>query len=208
MNTFHLERFRNGLIEFTVDTQPVSSQNKTKKKNAFKNQVQKITSSSEYIVIGPCWIAIDYYCNNIRRLKNPGVYDIDNIVKPTLDSLVGCGGLILDDVLVDRVTVNWVDTHDEDYLVLEVRFPGLAYVEKHDLKIVKSSSGWCFPISDKMLAVPRIGELLKTYFGSWDMIKTESEYMKLLPSLPQGTFVYFNKIKDKGYEFVDLNDLG
>ena len=114
---------------------------------------------------------------------------------------------MLDDVLADRVTVNWIDTHAEDYLTLEVRYPDLAFVEKRELKIVKSSSGWCFPISDKMLTLPGIEGLLKTYFSRWESIKTESEYLELQPQLPQGTFLYFSKIKDKGYDFVDLDDL-
>lgn len=207
MNLFHIDRFRHGLIEIEISTSPVSAQSKLRNRQEYKQTIQSITSASDQIIVGTCWVAIDYYCQQIKRLKNPGVYDMDNIIKPTLDSLVGPKGLILDDVLVDRVTVNWVDTHKEDYLVLELRYPDLIFLEKSDLKIIKSDSGWCFPISSKLLDVENISGIIRTYFEKWDSITTESDYIQLLPFLPQGHFVYFSKIKDRGYDFIALEDL-
>lgn len=107
MSEFKKDSFEHGLIKFRANVKPVSMQNSGGKRSAFKKELQEITCKSDFIVTGSCWIAIDYYCKHIKRQKNPGVYDIDNIVKPILDALVGKEGLIIDDVIVDRVTVNY-----------------------------------------------------------------------------------------------------
>lgn len=207
MNDFHIDSFKFGLVEFEIPTTPVSAQNKSQKKSEYKQEIQRVTSVSKYIIAGTCWVAIDYYCNHVKRIKNPGVYDIDNIIKPTLDSLVGLNGVILDDVLVDRVTVNWIDTHKEDYIAIELRYPDLLFLEKLNLKIVKSKSGWCFPISSKLLEMSSSHEIIKMHFRNWESINTEESYSEMLPFLPHGQFVYFSKIKDRSYEFIELEDL-
>lgn len=207
MDTFHKDRFSNGLLEFHVAISPISAQNKSHSKQAYKLKIRSVTSASSYIIVGTCWIAIDYYCPHLKRLKNPGVYDLDNIIKPILDSLVGPSGLILDDVLVDRVAVNWKDTHEEDYLSIEVSYPGLMFLEKHDLKIVKSKSGWCFPVALKLLDDPKACETICMHFQNWDSIKTEKDYIDILPASPLNQFIYFSKIKDRGYPIIELESL-
>jgi hypothetical protein len=184
---------------------PVSAQNKNKDKIRFKREIKRITANSEYIVTNTCWIAIDYYCQHINRLENPGVYDIDNIVKPILDALVGQKGLIVDDVLVDRVTVNWIDTPHEDYFEVYLEYPLLNYVKKSDLVFVKSNGGWCFPA---ILPISQAeSELIQHEFSLWNSIRTEDDYYEVLPFLPIQGFIYFSKIKDKGYKFIDLSNL-
>lgn len=93
MKEFNKSSFLNGEIKFIAPVKPVSSQNNGVQKRTFRDEIQKITSNSQYIVTGTCWVAIDYYCQHIKRQKNPGVYDMDNIVKPILDALVGMKGL-------------------------------------------------------------------------------------------------------------------
>lgn len=94
---FNLENFANGKINFEINIQPVSLQNNTKKKKAFKDKIQKITKTSEFIITNTVWVHVVYYCSHIRRFKYPGIYDMDNILKPILDSLCGLNGIILDD---------------------------------------------------------------------------------------------------------------
>ena len=100
-NAFSKQCFQNNSIQMSIKIKPVSANNKDKVKKEFKREVRKLTKHSEFIVTGTCWVAINYYCKHIKRFKNPGVYDIDNILKPIIDSLVGLNGLLVDDVLVD-----------------------------------------------------------------------------------------------------------
>ena len=201
-HTFNYEHFQNGSIQFTVYAKPVSLQNKTSKKLALTNIINETTKKSEYIITDTCWVSIDYYCSHIQRLKNPGAYDIDNIVKPILDSLVGLDGLIIDDAIVDRVTVNWVDTPTDDHIVVNIEYPMLMFFKKTDLVLIKSKSGWCFPTSS--LVYDNATSLIESYFQRWDSIKTEDEYHKNLPLLPSQQFINQNKIKEHGYKIIDL----
>ncbi len=204
-DAFRKECFEGKEISFRVNEKPVSAQNKGDVKRRFKTKVQEITSQSDFIITGTCWVAIDYYCNNVKRLKNPGVYDIDNIVKPILDSLVGQQGLIIDDVLIDRVSVNWVDTPDEDHVDIVISYPMLAYMPKEDFILVKSSSGWCFPTSKKIYKSEGFESYIRKAFDAWNSIKEEEDFHKIVPNLPIQSFVYFSKVKDKGYEVVEID---
>jgi len=77
-----------------------------------------------------------------------------------LDSLVGYNGLIIDDVLVDRVTVNWIDAPHDDHIEIEIQYPDLLFVEKTELVIIKSDSGWCWPMPRKLVENKSCGESL------------------------------------------------
>jgi len=206
MNEFSEEYFKTNVINFRIDCEPASAQNKNQKKLKFRSKVHNITSHSEYIITGNCWISIDYYCQHVKRLKNPGAYDIDNIVKPILDSLSGLDGLILDDVLIDRVTVNWIDTPHEEILKIKLEYPDLLYIKKTDLILIKSKSGWSFPTTIKAQEHPMFIELITEKFTSWNSISNEPEYLEILPSQSVQPFIYFGKVKDKGYKVILLEN--
>jgi Holliday junction resolvase RusA-like endonuclease len=206
-NAFNKSSFLNGEIKFIAPIKPVSSQNNGVQKRTFRDEIQKITSKSQYIVTGTCWIAIDYYCQHIKRQKYPGVYDMDNIVKPILDALVGMKGLIVDDVLVDRVTVNWIDTAHDDHIEIEIQYPDLLFVKKSELLFVKSDSGWCLPLTCDSNKDDKFLPLIRKYFEVWNSIKSEDDYYNSLCMLPMQPFLYYSKIKDKNYAFVELTKI-
>jgi hypothetical protein len=66
---FQKSCFECGHVRFTAPIKPVSVQNNGGKRSAFKKELQQITCESEYIITGTCWIAIDYYCQHVRREK-------------------------------------------------------------------------------------------------------------------------------------------
>ena len=204
MINFDKENFENGHISFSVDISPVSMQNKGTIKNSFKKELQKITCKSDYIITDTCWINIDYYCQNIKRKKNPSVYDIDNIVKPILDGLSGSNGIVIDDVIFERVTVNWIDTPHHDHLKIEIDYPILMFLEKKDLVILKSGSKWCLPTHKKLVQESKYLEIVKTQFSIWESISTEEDYNTNIYCLPTQSFIYFMKIRDKDFDILDL----
>ncbi len=197
--------YKNGVVKFEARIEPVSMQNKGRKKAAFKNELQQITCNSKFIITGTCWVAIDYYCQHVKRVKNPGVYDIDNIIKPILDGLVGQDGVIIDDVIVDRVIVNWIDTSGDDFFEVNIEYPiDLLYTRKADLIFLKSESGWCFPSTQQLIAHENYLNLMRNYFSIWDSIATEEDYHAVVAQLPIQNFIYYVKIRDRGYSFIDL----
>lgn len=203
--SFNEEHFYKGVVDFTVREKPVSSQNKNQAKVNFKNRIRKITSTSEFIITNTCWVHIDYYCSNFHRLKNPGVYDMDNIIKPIIDGLTGAKGIIIDDVLFDRVSVNWIDTGLNDHFEINIEYPNLLYVKKEDLIFVKSENGWCFPTT--IQEIKDRTESIKLYFDYWEKVQCEDDYYNVIKSLPIQNFVYFSKVKDKEFNFIDLSAL-
>lgn len=204
MATFTQENFNNGLVIFKVNGKPPSVHGKTRSKNDFKDTVHEVTSQSNFIITGTCHVAIDYRCNHISRRKNPSVYDIDNIAKPILDSLVGINSLLVDDVLVNRVTVNWQDTQDEEHFEVEIEYPVLLFERKDDLVFMKSKSGWCLPMSRKISCEKEQLDLLRLHFLNWNSILSEDDYYEKIYSLPLQSFIYHAKIQNKGYEIIDM----
>jgi hypothetical protein len=132
---------------------------------------------------------------------------MDNIVKPILDALGGLKGLIVDDVLVDRVTVNWIDTPHDDHIEIEIQYPDLLFVKKSELLFVKSDSGWCFPVPHDLIKYDAFLVLIRKYFEVWNSIKSEDDYYDSIYMLPIQPFLYYSKIKDKEYTFVELTRL-
>ncbi len=132
---------------------------------------------------------------------------MDNIVKPILDALVGLKGLIVDDVLVDRVTVNWIDTAHDDHIEIEIQYPDLSFIKKSELLFIKSHSGWCYPSTRDLIKLDSFSKLISNYFEAWDSIKSEDDYYDLILNLPIQPFLYYSKIKDKEYTFVELTRL-
>lgn len=204
MTTFNQDSFNNGLVTFKVNGRPPSVHSKSELKQFFKEAVHEVTSQSDFIITGTCHISIDYRCNHITRRKNPGIYDIDNIIKPILDNLVGISGIIVDDVLVNRVTVNWQDTQDDEHCEIEIEYPDLLFTKKDDLVFMKSQSGWCFPTSRRMAFDETYIKLLKLYFSDWNSISSEDDYYNNVYNLPIQSFIYHSKIQGRGYEIIDI----
>jgi len=202
---FKKSQFENGLIQFVAHLKPVSMQNNGNLKKNFKRELQKITSQSEFIVTGACSVSINYYCQHTRRRKHPGNYDIDNIIKPIIDGLVGNSGLLIDDVIVTRVSVNWIDTEHDDHFDVEIEYSiPSCYEYKNDLVFLKSRTGWCYPSTHELVNDADCLKILKSYLEIWDRIENEDNYYENLHSLPPQNFIYYTKVRDKGYKFIDV----
>ena len=193
--------FENGCIRFSIYGQPPSLQNKQEKKKDYREMVQSCTRKCPFIITSTCWVHINYYCKEIRRLKNPNVYDMDNIVKPILDALVGKEGLVVDDVLFDRVGVNWIDKNGLDEVEITIEYPNLLYHTKETLCFYMNGK-WCFPRSKEPNAVYE--EQVKKYFAIWNKINDEN-FEELVYLLPQHLFIHCNKIKERGFDIHELD---
>lgn len=200
-------QFEHNTLKFKIYHPPVSMQNPIEMKKELKSNIQKITSTSKYIITNYCWVYIDYYCETVKRFKNHGAYDIDNIIKPILDSLSGINGIILDDCLFNRVSVNWIDKNGQDEIDVEIEYPDLLYEEKTELILYKNKN-WCFPFSacyhryDKSIL-----DIINYYFDIWNSIDNEDEYNEKMRLLPNQRFIPYNKIKDKGYKIIEIPDV-
>ncbi len=204
MNTFTKENFINGIVIFKVKGRPPSVHSKSELKQYFKKTVHEVTSQSDFIITGTCHLTIDYRCNHITRRKNPGIYDMDNIIKPIVDNLIGFNGLIVDDVLINRVVVNWQDTQEDEHVEVEIEYSELLFTKKDDLVFLKSPSGWCLPTSQNALRDKKHIDHLRLYFSIWESISSEDDYYENVYNLPLQSFIYQAKLQGKGYEIIDM----
>lgn len=137
--------FENSYINFTIYNEPVSLQNKEEKKRKLREIIHLITKKYPYIITSHCWVHIEYRCNNIKRIKNLSSYDMDNLIKPILDSLVGIDGIILDDSLFNSVEINWQDKDGNDEFEIQIECTEFLYSDKSSLFFFKHGQ-WCFPM--------------------------------------------------------------
>jgi Holliday junction resolvase RusA-like endonuclease len=195
------EQFVNEYIHFDIYHPLASIQNKKEIKKRLKKEIQKITSQSEYIITSNCHININYHCMVTERVKNHGAFDIDNIVKPILDSLSGNNGIIIDDSLFDRVTVNWMYFEMIEKIEIEIEYIDLLYARKDELLFCRKNN-WCFPIIEQELS--KISELIRLYYEIWERVNNVDQYYENVSMLPIQRFVPYNKIKDKGFKIIDF----
>ncbi len=125
---------------------------------------------------------------------------MDNIVKPILDGLCGVNGLIIDDMLFNRVIVNWQDTEKDDHFDIEIEYAILMFHKKSELIYIKSNSGWCLPANKSNIK----NELpvIKKQLEEWDSVNTIDDYYNATYTTPILEFIYHSKIQDKGFDII------
>ena len=201
---FEDDGFENGYVTFRIESSPVSLQSNAAKRKRFKKSVQDIVKKSELIFTEHVHVAIDWFCSPVARLKNPSIYDIDNITKPILDAIIGPEGILLDDVQVNRITTNWIDTYEQEHIEVEVKSLDGLYARKQDLVIIKfKSSGFCFPFPGKMDDEDL--KIISHFHRLWCSIKTHDDYIKARGMLPMQPFFFHTKIAQSGFKVIELD---
>lgn len=206
---FEHSLFENGCVAFRINAAPLSVNSNTGDRRIFfQQQVRDVVSRSKYVVSGMCHVAIQYRCNLIHKIKNPGAYDIDNIIKPIIDNITGREGILVDDAFMSGVHIDWQDSCGEnEHLDIELEFLPPHYERRDDLILLKSPSGWCLPVSKNGLGSERYIEYLCTYFSKWDTITSEKDYYDHIHELGALNFIYHNKVKNSGFEIIELLSL-
>ena len=196
---FSKRYFGSGRVIFSVPVSEFAALGSSgDKKRAFAGLLRLATKQSDYIFTSRLRISVDIYQSTYKRIKNPNAYDIDNLGKPILDSLSGCEGLFVDDSLIERVIINWVDSLEQKIEVeIDAPFPGFQL--KSELAYVRSSS-WCFPFWKPLLSVHHRDSLpgdiadIRGFFDVWNSIRSDEDFEEKQRRLPIGNFVASNKL--------------
>lgn len=147
------ERTSARFVEVTGYVPPLSLQAAAQRKRPYMAALREAVSNATTMVMtGDVKIEIDWYIDQHDRYSTNKVADIDNIVKPILDSVSGCGGILVDDGQVQAIDVRWLDKLNvkENF---RVRFEPLPYegmVERDSLGFAEFSSTQCYPIQTSM----------------------------------------------------------
>ncbi len=100
-----------GCYIINIDGSPASIQSRGHAKDAYKKRIKAEICECENIFSDEVSIIITWHTDYNNRFRTGKSLDVDNIIKPTIDALVGRDGLIFDDCQVQSVCCNWVDTH-------------------------------------------------------------------------------------------------
>lgn len=152
-----------GLLELTVPLAPVSLQAKSDTKATFKAEVQSFTRTVDRLLTGDVKLSIEWFVSEQTRYETDRSPDVDNILKPLIDSLVGPNGVLIDDNQIQSVSCSWIDWHHEnEQLRVELRFIPDESLQKDGLIFVQFDNGICMPIANSAPLGARLS-LLEAY---------------------------------------------
>ena len=140
-----------GHIKFEINKAPVSLQAKRNKRDDLKKSISKLLEGSEYFLTGDVKIEIEWHVHEQKRYETDTSADIDNIIKPLLDSLCGPSGILIDDNQVQCVTCSWLDTYDyePEKIYVSVNYMDDEFISKEGLVFINVENNLCLPFNEK-----------------------------------------------------------
>jgi Holliday junction resolvase RusA-like endonuclease len=165
-----------GDFEFSFPFGPVSLQAASSLKETVKAQFRAHLPTTEFLLSGDVSLEIQWFLHESTRYESDTAPDVDNILKPLLDSITGPQGILIDDTQVQHVSCSWLDwTSFEQRLEIRIRFSPDLFVAKDNLVFVDFGNALCFPLHTD--APPGALELLVNHIEL--QLKARQELRKL-----------------------------
>jgi Holliday junction resolvase RusA-like endonuclease len=152
----HIEAARRGEcpppfneLVFRFPIAPVSQQGRAAKKTQLRQEIQKAFTGLQYYLTGDVTVEIDWFINVIARHEHDSAADVDNIIKPILDSIGGVKGLLIDDTQLLQVVSTWHhwERLDEE-IEIKVRWLSDSHFDfKKGLVFVQLKNALYFPLN-------------------------------------------------------------
>lgn len=142
-----------GDLSFSVEAQPISLQGSSKRRRQLANAVRREVASTRFLLSGDVQVEIEWMVHERERYESVSSPDIDNVVKPFLDSICGPQGLLIDDCQVQAVSCSWIDwTRPTHRVTFRLRYHPDEWIPKDGLVFVHLQDGLCFPLDDRLSA--------------------------------------------------------
>ncbi len=137
-----------GELSLSFILQPVTLQGKQVARSVFQNTIQEELRNFQYLLSGDVSLEISLQVHQRDRYESDASPDLDNFLKPLLDSLTGPKGILIDDCQVRSLGINWISwARDDTKIDLQLRFADDEYVAKLGLIFVQiEGSPLCMPI--------------------------------------------------------------
>lgn len=137
------------MIEIKLSIPPVSQQSSRTKKNIIIEAIQSKIENLSCFFVGDVIVDIEWFIHEQLRYEEDSSADVDNIIKPILDSLCGKKGLMINDCQVQSISCSWIDHHIKDeqkvHITIESLFEDLV-ISTRDIAFLKINNVFCFPI--------------------------------------------------------------
>lgn len=168
INKYKEPPFHEMVINFPIDEIPsIQSKNEFRKK--FDSQIAKELKKFEYIFTGEVKLFVEIPRNSIIQYHTDMTRDLDNILKPLIDSLCGPDRIIVDDNRIQTLSINWLDMRVPSFKIHFVYYGNDFFEKKTDLVFVELFDKLYLPMSlsltrkQKIIMLSGLAKLLKAY---------------------------------------------
>lgn len=131
------------------DLEPVSYSNAGSARSEFKRAVRD-RLNNKFIFVNEVGLTIRLYLDEQKVLETPRYGDLDNYAKHIIDSIKGCGGLLIDDCQVQHLDISWIDIPYGACFELEIKSSPDDWLPK-SLKLYEMPDGLYYPIPNQIL---------------------------------------------------------
>jgi Holliday junction resolvase RusA-like endonuclease len=140
-----------GELHLSIDVPTVSLQGKKTARDALAATLQEETKKYAYLLSGDISLDITLQVHQRDRYESDASPDLDNFLKPLLDSLAGPDGLLIDDCQVRTLSIDWISWVREDTRIeLFFRYIDGEYVNKKGLLFVQIEGPLCMPVDTSL----------------------------------------------------------
>lgn len=137
-----------GELTINLPLPPISQQARAESKALFQAKVRKVTSTIGFVLSGDISVMVEWSISQQARYDTDRSPDIDNILKPLIDALIGPSGVMIDDNQVQHVSCHWIDAYSGDEaLSIALRYSPDEWLRKNGLFFVQLTNGLCLPLS-------------------------------------------------------------
>lgn len=163
-------------LHFTVKAPVASMQSSKQKLQIFQSTIRAQTAQYKYLLSGDVTPEITCFLHAEHRHESDASADLDNILKPMLDSLAGPEGILIDDSQIRSLCIKWLSsTSHDDFVELDFRFMDFDYVPKAGLVFVNLERAQYLPVNTNL---PRSNQLC-----AWTVLLCQFRTAKALKRL-------------------------
>jgi Holliday junction resolvase RusA-like endonuclease len=197
-----------GAMEFTVKGSPVSIQSSTPIREAYRKSIRELFTHLSFILTGELILEVTWLLPAKSRFETDAKADIDNCIKPIIDSFTGPDGLLVNDCQIKSLYICWRHiVSGEEQLHFKFEFAPDDFHRKNGLAFVRLEKGLCVPVDlnwplavrTVWAAMLKANELTKEKFESLGV-----DYLYLASFL--GSSRPFHVTRVQGFRIVTHSD--
>lgn len=140
-----------GRIHISLNVPLVSLQSKKTSRQAFEDVIRNLTRKYKYHLSGDVGVEITIQVHRRDRYESDASPDLDNFLKPLLDTLSGPEGILIDDCQFRNLTINWISwLRDDSQIEIFLSYIDSEYVNKQRLLFVQMEGPLCMPVDTSL----------------------------------------------------------
>ncbi|GAA2351947.1 hypothetical protein [Dactylosporangium salmoneum] len=140
-----------GQLTFSLEVEPVSLQAKKTARAAFDAALAATLAAFDFVIDSQVALSVRQWAVPRRRWESDVEPDLDNWLKPLIDSFVGADRLLVDDSLIRSVEVSWGEgSVSKSVLRVRLDYDADHRLMKDGLRYIQFPGGLCFPLPGEL----------------------------------------------------------